>query len=73
MLAISATILSPRSPEGSVGNSSYLLNNYVVYLEGTFLIHRPPLFGWSPKLRSANPEKIHAIDPGLAAAARGFA
>ena len=73
LLANSATILSLNSLKGSFGNSYHLLNSYVEYLEGAFLIHRLPLFDWSLKRRSANPKKIHAVDTGLAAVARGFA
>ena len=73
LLANSATILSLNSLKGSFGSSYHLLNNYVEYLEGAFLINRLPLFDWSLKRRDANPKKIHAVDTGLAAVARGFA
>jgi hypothetical protein len=73
LLANSATIHSLNSLKGSFGNSYHLLNSYVEYLEGAFLIYRLPLFDWSLKRRSANPKKIHAVDTGLAAVARGFA
>lgn len=73
LLANSATILSLNSLKGSFGSSYHLLNSYVEYLEGAFLIHRLPLFDWSLKRQVANPKKIHAVDTGLAAVARGFA
>jgi uncharacterized protein len=72
LLANSATILSLNSLKGSFGNSYHLLNSYVEYLEGAFLLHRLPLFDWSLKRQSANPKKIHAVDTGLAAVARGY-
>lgn len=73
LLANSATILSLNSLKGSFGSSYHLLNSYVEYLEGAFLINRLSLFDWSLKRRAANPRKIHAVDTGLAAVARGFA
>lgn len=73
LLANSATILSLNSLKGNFGSSYHLLNSYVEYLEGAFLINRLPLFDWSLKRRAANPRKIHAVDTGLAAVARGFA
>lgn len=73
LLANSATICSLNSLKGSFGSSYNLLNGYVEYLEGAFLINRLPLFDWSLKRRAANPKKVHAVDTGLAAVARGFA
>lgn len=72
LLANSATILSLNSLKGNFGSSYHLLNSYVEYLESAFLIHRLPLFDWSLKRQAANPKKIHAVDTGLAAVARGF-
>ncbi|MBW6487413.1 MAG: ATP-binding protein [Syntrophobacterales bacterium] len=72
LLANTATILSLNSLKGSFGSSYHLLNSYVEYLEGAFLVNRLPLFDWSLKRRAANPKKIHAVDTGLAAVARGF-
>ena len=73
LLANTATILSLNSLKGSFGNSYHLLNSYVEYLEGAFLVNRLPLFDWSLQRRAANPKKIHAVDTGLSAVARGFA
>lgn len=73
LLANTATILSLNSLKGSFGSSYHLLNSYVEYLEGAFLVNRLPLFDWSLKRRTANPKKIHAVDTGLSAVARGFA
>lgn len=72
LLANSATILSLNSLKGCFDSSYHLLNSYVEYLESAFLIHRLPLFDWSLKRQAANPKKIHAMDTGLAAVARGF-
>jgi predicted AAA+ superfamily ATPase len=73
LLANTATILSLNSLKGTFGSSYHLLNNYVEYLEGAFLVNRLPLFDWSLKRRAANPKKIHAVDTGLSAVALGFA
>lgn len=73
LLANTATILSLNSLKESFGNSYHLLNSYVEYLEGAFLINRLPLFDWSLQRRAANPKKIYAVDTGLSAVARGFA
>jgi len=73
LLANSSSILSLNSLKGGFGSSYHLLNNYVEYLEGAFLINRLPLFDWSEKRRAANPKKIHAVDTGLIAVAHGFA
>ena len=72
LLANSATILSLNSLKGNFGSSYHLLNSYVEYLEAAFLINRLPLFDWSLKRQAANPKKVHAVDTGLAAVARGF-
>jgi len=72
LLANTATILSLNSLKESFGSSYHLLNSYVEYLEGAFLVNRLPLFDWSLKRRAANPKKIHAVDTGLSAVARGF-
>jgi len=73
LLANTATILSLNSLKESFGSSYHLLNSYVEYLEGAFLVNRLPLFDWSLQRRAANPKKIHAVDTGLSAVARGFA
>lgn len=72
LLANTATILSLNSLKGSFGSSYHLLNSYVEYLEGAFLINRLPLFDWSQRRQAANPKKIHAVDTGLSALSRGF-
>lgn len=73
LLANTATILSLNSLKGCFGSSYHLLNSYVEYLEGAFLVNRLPLFDWSLRRRAANPKKLHAVDTGLSAVARGFA
>ena len=73
LLSNTATILSLNSLKGSFGSSYHLLNSYVEYLEGAFLINRLPLFDWSLRRQAANPKKIHAVDTGLSAVTRGFA
>lgn len=65
--------MSLNSLKWSFGSSYHLLNSYVEYLAVVFLINRLPLFDWSLKRQAANPKKIHAVDTGLAAVARGFA
>lgn len=65
LLSSSPAVISLSSLKTNFNLSYDLVNNYIEYLENSFMIFRIPLFNWSFKKQQANPKKIYAIDTGF--------
>jgi len=59
-------LLSINALKNRLRLSFDLIDRYVSYLENAYLIFRVPLFDWSLRRQQVNPQKIYAVDTGLA-------